>query len=74
MAEKGDLAGITHWYISNAPTVDDINARHIGKTALMKASTNGHKDVVGYLVGKGADKEIKSYFVSICSYTDMSMR
>ena len=31
-----------------------------GYTAMMNAAMNGHKDIVEYLVGQGADKDMKS--------------
>ena len=30
-----------------------------GDTAMICAASNGHKDIVEYLVGQGADKDIK---------------
>ena len=30
-----------------------------GDTAMIRAAINGHKDIVEYLVGQGADKDIK---------------
>lgn len=42
---------------------DDINHQNIyGETALMRATMQGHKDVVEYLIEKGAKKDIKDSY------------
>jgi ankyrin repeat protein len=51
-AERGDLSSVTSSLAKGA----DINARNNnGQTALMLACSGGHKDVVQFLIAKGAD-------------------
>ena len=58
-----------------------------GNTAMIRAASEGHKDIVEYLVSEGADKDIKGYvstpvvhvhlykmiYLYICICTDIDM-
>jgi ankyrin repeat protein len=58
-ARSGDLAAVKAALDQGAPV--DAKTRH-GVTALFYAAQNGHTEVVTFLIGKGADVNVKDTF------------
>ena len=54
-SEEGDL-GIARYYAMRGK-LEDVDERHVGYTALTRASRGGYKDIVEALLAAGADKE-----------------